>query len=128
MVGPICESADYLGHERLLPPTREGDVLLIANAGAYGHAMSSQLQPARAGAGNPHLARRERDVKTGIVGWRGMVGSVLMERMRAERDFDAIEPVFFSTSQAGGAAPDVGRGAGRAARRERPRRRWRPAT
>jgi len=51
-------------------------------------------------------------VKTGIVGWRGMVGSVLMERMRAERDFDAIEPVFFSTSQAGGAAPDVGRGHG----------------
>ena len=51
-------------------------------------------------------------MKTGIVGWRGMVGSVLMERMRAERDFDVIEPVFFSTSQAGGAAPDVGRGAG----------------
>jgi diaminopimelate decarboxylase/aspartate kinase len=41
VVGPICESADFLGHERLLPPTREGDVLLIANAGAYGHAMSS---------------------------------------------------------------------------------------
>jgi aspartate-semialdehyde dehydrogenase len=51
-------------------------------------------------------------VKTGIVGWRGMVGSVLMERMRVERDFDLIEPVFFSTSQAGGAAPDVGRGPG----------------
>jgi len=51
-------------------------------------------------------------VKTGIVGWRGMVGSVLMERMRVERDFDHIEPVFFSTSQAGGAAPDVGRGGG----------------
>jgi aspartate-semialdehyde dehydrogenase len=51
-------------------------------------------------------------VKTGIVGWRGMVGSVLMERMRAERDFDAVEPVFFSTSQAGGAAPDVGRAGG----------------
>ena len=41
VVGPICESADYLGHERLLPPTKEGDVLLIANAGAYGRAMSS---------------------------------------------------------------------------------------
>jgi aspartate-semialdehyde dehydrogenase len=51
-------------------------------------------------------------MKTGIVGWRGMVGSVLMERMRAERDFDLIDPVFFSTSQAGGAAPDVGRGPG----------------
>ena len=41
VVGPICESADVLGHDRLLPPTREGDVLLIANAGAYGYAMSS---------------------------------------------------------------------------------------
>jgi len=51
-------------------------------------------------------------MKTGIVGWRGMVGSVLMERMRAERDFEHVEPVFFSTSQAGGAAPDVGHGGG----------------
>jgi diaminopimelate decarboxylase/aspartate kinase len=42
VVGPICESADVLGHDRLLPATQEGDVLLIANAGAYGHAMSSQ--------------------------------------------------------------------------------------
>src|SRR5205823_6058078 len=42
VVGPICESADVLGHDRLLPVTREGDVLVIANAGAYGHAMSSQ--------------------------------------------------------------------------------------
>jgi diaminopimelate decarboxylase/aspartate kinase len=42
VVGPICESADVLGHDRLLPITREGDVLLIANAGAYGHAMSSE--------------------------------------------------------------------------------------
>jgi diaminopimelate decarboxylase/aspartate kinase len=42
VVGPICESADFLGHDRLLPPTREGDVLLIANAGAYGRAMSSR--------------------------------------------------------------------------------------
>ena len=41
VVGPICESADILGHDRLLPPTQEGDVLLIANAGAYGRAMSS---------------------------------------------------------------------------------------
>ena len=41
VVGPICESADVLGHDRLLPPTVEGDVLLIANAGAYGRAMSS---------------------------------------------------------------------------------------
>ena len=42
VVGPICESADFLGHDRLLPPTREGDVLLIGNAGAYGRAMSSR--------------------------------------------------------------------------------------
>jgi aspartate-semialdehyde dehydrogenase len=48
-------------------------------------------------------------LRVGFVGWRGMVGSVLVARMRAERDFELIEPVFFSTSQAGGAAPDVGR-------------------
>lgn len=41
----------------------------------------------------------------GFVGWRGMVGSVLMQRMIEERDFDAIRPVFFSTSQTGQAAP-----------------------
>ena len=41
----------------------------------------------------------------GLVGWRGMVGSVLMQRMQEEKDFDHIEPVFFSTSNAGGTAP-----------------------
>jgi aspartate-semialdehyde dehydrogenase len=41
----------------------------------------------------------------GLVGWRGMVGSVLLERMQAEGDFGLIEPVFFSTSNAGGKAP-----------------------
>ena len=41
----------------------------------------------------------------GLVGWRGMVGSVLMDRMRAEGDFALIEPLFFSTSNVGGAAP-----------------------
>ncbi len=41
IVGPICESADVFGHDRLLPVSAAGDVLLIANAGAYGHAMSS---------------------------------------------------------------------------------------
>lgn len=41
----------------------------------------------------------------GLVGWRGMVGSVLMQRMQQEGDFDHIEPVFFSTSNTGGAAP-----------------------
>jgi aspartate-semialdehyde dehydrogenase len=47
--------------------------------------------------------------KVGLVGWRGMVGSVLMQRMREENDFDLIDPVFFSTSQAGQTAPDVGK-------------------
>ena len=42
---------------------------------------------------------------TGLVGWRGMVGSVLIDRMQVEGDFDLIEPVFFSTSNAGGKAP-----------------------
>jgi aspartate-semialdehyde dehydrogenase len=41
----------------------------------------------------------------GLVGWRGMVGSVLMDRMQAEGDFGLVEPVFFSTSNAGGKAP-----------------------
>jgi len=44
----------------------------------------------------------------GLVGWRGMVGSVLMQRMIEERDFDVIRPVFFSTSQHGQAAPAFG--------------------
>ena len=43
----------------------------------------------------------------GLVGWRGMVGSVLMDRMLAEGDFDLIEPVFFSTSNAGGDVPAI---------------------
>ena len=42
---------------------------------------------------------------TGLIGWRGMVGSVLIDRMQAEGDFELIEPVFFSTSNAGGTAP-----------------------
>src|ERR671932_2394215 len=48
-------------------------------------------------------------VRVGIVGWRGMVGSVLVQRMREERDFDHVEPVFFSTSQAGGKGPAIGK-------------------
>ena len=47
--------------------------------------------------------------RVGFVGWRGMVGSVLMQRMQAERDFDHIEPVFFTTSQVGGKGPAIGR-------------------
>ena len=48
-------------------------------------------------------------LRVGIVGWRGMVGSVLVQRMREERDFDHVEPVFFSTSQAGGKGPAIGK-------------------
>lgn len=50
VVGPICESGDVLGRDRLLPETREGDVLLVADTGAYGHAMASRYnlrEPAR---------------------------------------------------------------------------------
>jgi aspartate-semialdehyde dehydrogenase len=51
-------------------------------------------------------------MRVGIVGWRGMVGSVLMQRMLEERDFDHIEPTFFSTSSAGGKGPSIGRDTG----------------
>ncbi|MDD3449365.1 MAG: aspartate-semialdehyde dehydrogenase [Gammaproteobacteria bacterium] len=47
--------------------------------------------------------------RVGLVGWRGMVGSVLMQRMLAEKDFDLVDPVFFTTSQAGAAGPDIGK-------------------
>lgn len=50
-------------------------------------------------------------LRVGFIGWRGMVGSVLMHRMREEKDFTGIEPVFFSTSNAGGAAPEEASGA-----------------
>ena len=48
-------------------------------------------------------------MNVGLIGWRGMVGSVLVQRMREEHDFDQIEPVFFSTSQAGATAPAIGK-------------------
>lgn len=47
--------------------------------------------------------------QVGFVGWRGMVGSVLMQRMREEDDFSLVEPVFFTTSQKGGKGPDIGK-------------------
>ncbi len=47
--------------------------------------------------------------RVGLVGWRGMVGSVLVQRMQEEKDFALIEPHFFSTSQAGGRGPSVGK-------------------
>ena len=48
-------------------------------------------------------------LRVGLIGWRGMVGSVLMQRMREEQDFDLIDPVFFTTSNAGGTGPDIGK-------------------
>lgn len=48
-------------------------------------------------------------LKVGLIGWRGMVGSVLMQRMIEENDFALIEPQFFTTSQVGGQAPNVGK-------------------
>jgi len=50
-------------------------------------------------------------MRVGFVGWRGMVGSVLMGRMRGEKDFDLIDPVFFTTSNVGGKPPEVGKSA-----------------
>jgi aspartate-semialdehyde dehydrogenase len=52
-----------------------------------------------------NLVAGGRSPLVGLIGWRGMVGSVLIDRMQAEGDFDLIEPVFFSTSNAGGKAP-----------------------
>lgn len=50
--------------------------------------------------------------RVGLIGWRGMVGSVLMQRMLEEQDFDLIEPVFFTTSNVGGQGPSVGKDIG----------------
>jgi len=47
--------------------------------------------------------------RVGLVGWRGMVGSVLMQRMLEERDFELIEPIFFTTSNVGGQGPQIGK-------------------
>ena len=47
--------------------------------------------------------------RVGLIGWRGMVGSVLMQRMLEEQDFDLIEPVFFTTSNVGGQCPAIGK-------------------
>jgi aspartate-semialdehyde dehydrogenase len=51
-------------------------------------------------------------MRVGFVGWRGMVGSVLMQRMLEERDFDQIEPVFYSASRAGGRGPAIAKATG----------------
>jgi aspartate-semialdehyde dehydrogenase len=47
--------------------------------------------------------------RVGLIGWRGMVGSVLMGRMQEEKDFDHVEPVFFTTSNIGGKGPAIGK-------------------
>src|SRR5437762_4773166 len=52
------------------------------------------------------------NMRIAFVGWRGMVGSVLLQRMVEEKDFDAIDAEFFSASRAGGAAPSIGKAAG----------------
>jgi aspartate-semialdehyde dehydrogenase len=62
----------------------------------------------RSGTAN-ELETKMAMLRVGIIGWRGMVGSVLLERMRAEGDFKLIEPVFFTTSQAGAKAPAIGK-------------------
>ena len=56
-------------------------------------------------------AKEGMNMRAGFVGWRGMVGSVLMQRMLEEGDFGHIDPIFYSTSQSGGPAPSVGRAA-----------------
>ena len=48
-------------------------------------------------------------MRVGLIGWRGMVGSVLMQRMQQEKDFDLIDPVFFTTSNVGGKGPSIGK-------------------
>lgn len=55
-------------------------------------------------------SRIQNMLRVGFIGWRGMVGSVLLDRMRAEDDFADIDAEFFSTSNSGGRAPDVGQG------------------
>lgn len=55
------------------------------------------------------LFERVKTMRVGFVGWRGMVGSVLVERMLSENDFTDIEPIFFTTSNPGGKGPDIGK-------------------
>jgi len=74
---------------------------------------SSNIFPVRSEPNRLHGTQHQvNEMKTvGFVGWRGMVGSVLMERMQAENDFEGIEPVFFTTSNVGGAGPVFAGGA-----------------
>jgi len=59
--------------------------------------------------GSAQATGKQRTMRVGIVGWRGMVGSVLMQRMLEENDFALIEPEFFTTSNVGGAGPAIGK-------------------
>src|SRR5208283_758031 len=58
------------------------------------------------------VARNEQIMRIGIIGWRGMVGSVLLQRMLQENDFALIEPEFFSASNVGGEGPAIGKPVG----------------
>ena len=85
-------------------------------------------RPAVASASGPGAGRiaaaadfRVNAMRVGFVGWRGMVGSVLLQRMQAERDFDHIESQFFSTSNVGGKGPSIGKSTPALLARERPR-------
>src|ERR1700681_3166440 len=56
--------------------------------------------------------RNGKMISVSFVGWRGMVGSVLIQRMLEENDFEHLDPVFFSTSSAGGCGPSICRATG----------------
>ena len=101
--------------------TREmGDAVVGARSTTQNASPSASSAPVRL-APRPAMTSRAAKIRqdfrqgerrwtlTGLVGWRGMVGSVLMDRMQAEGDFDLIEPLFFSTSNAGGTAPGAWR-------------------
>ena len=75
-----------------------------------------------------HFQQSRAIMRVGFVGWRGMVGSVLMQRMREEKDFDLIEPVFFTTSNVGRRGPAIGRRRAAAEGRATTSRRWRRRT
>ena len=80
---------------------------MIDSSSTNNNTEGNRLPGAAAGNGPGFLPSGSAGSKpmVGLVGWRGMVGSVLMDRMQAEGDFDLIDPVFFSTSNAGGRAP-----------------------
>jgi hypothetical protein len=71
------------------------------------HEADRNTRNGRCRVGGTELREYEAMKRVGLVGWRGMVGSVLMQRMREENDFSLIEPVFFTTSNVGGNGPDI---------------------